>query len=319
MYNIDTSQAYNNLKTVLENIRSLKIQGATNVALQGVQAFAQYINDVAKQFPIYEELINHLYEKIMEIKAVRITEPTLQNGLNYILHQIEKKGVDSALDASHQFKQLLSDSKDKVAEIGAEKIFDGSTIMTHCHSSFVTTTFWKARDKGKNFRVVNTETRPVYQGRKTALELLQKGGIEVIHIVDAGMWWAMKKFDVDLILIGADSITAEGGVLNKIGSRFLALASRELHVPLYICTTLLKYNPDTSLGRFSEIEMRGSEEVWPESPVGLKIYNPAFESIANHYISAYITEFGLIPPQLIAHTFETKYSADILSYKRIGE
>ena len=310
MSNINTSQAYNSLKIVLDNIRSLKIQGATNVALQGVQAFAQYINDVAKQFSTCDELIHHLNEKILEIKTVRITEPTLQHGLNYILNHIKKKGVDSALDASNQFKQLLLDSKDKVAEIGAEKIFDGSTIMTHCHSSFVTQTFWKACEQGKTFRVVTTETRPLYQGRKTVLELLQKEGIEIIHVVDAGMWWAMKKFDVDLILIGADSITSEGGTLNKIGSRFLALASRELHVPLYICTSLLKYNPDTSLGRFSEIEMRGPEEVWPEGPTGLKIYNPAFESIANHYISAYITEFGLIPPQLVAHTFETKYSKD---------
>ena len=156
---------------------------------------------------------------------------------------------------------------------------------------------------GKKFRVVNTETRPLFQGRKTVRKLREKG-IEVIHVVDSAMWWAMHKFDVDLIVIGADAVTVEGVALNKIGSRLLALSARELHVPLYVCTTLLKYNPDTRLGRRSEIEMRESQEIWPEHPEGVSVINPAFESIASQYISAFITEYGLIPPQMMSYNFE---------------
>ena len=105
----------------------------------------------------------------------------------------------------------------------------------------------------------------MFQGRKTAKKALEKN-IEVIHVVDSAMWWAMQKYDVDLIIIGADSVTVEGVALNKIGSRLLALSSRELHVPLYVCTSLLKYNPETRLGRISEIEMRSSAEIWPDHP-----------------------------------------------------
>ena len=152
----------------------------------------------------------------------------------------------------------------------------------------------------------------MYQGRKTARKALEKN-IEVIHVVDSAIWWAMHKYDVDLVVIGADSVTVEGVALNKIGSRLLALSSRELHVPLYVCTSLLKYNPETRLGRLSEIEMRSSAEIWPDHPKNLEIVNPAFETISSRYIAAYITEFGLIPPQLIAYNFETRYIKEIFA------
>ena len=303
---IHSLEKYNKiLQEVLNDIKSLKIQGATNVAIEGVKSFSKYAYNTSKEFRDYDAFLKHIIEKSIEVKNIRVTEPALANGLEFVIQHIKDNGVETALDASDKYLELLSSARTKVAEIGAEKIYNDTTIMTHCHSSFVDTIFWLAMELGKKFTVVNTETRPLFQGRKTVRKLREKG-INVIHVVDSAMWWAMHKFDVDLILIGADAVTVEGVALNKIGSRLLALSARELHVPLYVCTTLLKYNPDTRLGRRSEIEMRESEEIWPEHPEGVSVINPAFESIASQYISAYITEYGLIPPQMMTYYFDNK-------------
>lgn len=293
------------LKPVLDDIKSLKIQGATNVALEGVKAFSQYANEIFPFFKTENDYSNHLLEKAQEVKSIRITEPALANGLSYVLNQISLHSYTASVKAGNTYQNILNDAKKRAGIVGAELILDDTTIMTHCHSSFVDEIFWKAKELGRNFKVVNTETRPLYQGRKTVKKLREKG-IEVIHVVDSAMWWAMDKFDVDLIITGADAVTVEGVALNKIGSRLLALSARELHVPLYVCTSLLKYNSETVLGRRSEIEMRESAEIWPDHPEGVSVYNPAFETIASQYISAFVTEFGLIPPQMMDYNFETK-------------
>ena len=250
MTNFDNTPEYKKLKSVLDDVKSLKIQGATNVAIEGITAFAKYAFEISKNFKDESAFLEHLSNRSNEVKYIRVTEPALQNGLTYVLERIKQKGVDSIVKAGEEYKQLLENARKRVGEIGAEKIVDGCTIMTHCHSSFVDEIFWKAKNMGKNFRLINTETRPMYQGRKTVKKALEKD-IEVIHVVDSAMWWAMQKYDVDLIIIGADSVTVEGVALNKIGSRLLALSSRELHVTLYVCTSLLKYNPETRLGILS--------------------------------------------------------------------
>ena len=294
-----------NLKPILDNIKSLDIQGATNVAIEGIQAFSIYAQEVFSSFDNNSKYLEHLHNRSQEVKSVRITEPALANGLTYLINQIELHGPSISISAGQKYKQILSDAKTNAAIVGAELIQDDITVMTHCHSSFVDEILWRAKELGRHFRVVNTETRPLYQGRKTVKKLREKG-IDVIHVVDSAMWWAMDKFDVDVILTGADAVTVEGVALNKIGSRLLALSARELHVPLYICTSLLKYNSETVLGRRSEIEMRESAEIWPDHPEGVKVFNPAFETIASHYISAFVTEYGLIPPQMMDYHFESK-------------
>lgn len=306
MVKTDLNSIYeNHLRPVLDEIKSLKIQGATNVALEGVKAFSIYSQEVEPAFSNTQDFLEHLHEISQEIKNVRITEPALANGLSYVLNQILLHGASISMTAGNQYQQILQEAKQKAAIVGAELVLDESTVMTHCHSSFVNEILWKAKELGKTFRVVNTETRPLYQGRKTTKYLNGKG-IDVIHVVDSAMWWAMDKFDVDVILTGADAVTVEGVALNKIGSRLLALSARELHVPLYICTSLLKYNSETVLGRKSKIEMRESAEIWPDHPKGVEVYNPAFETIASRYISAYVTEYGLIPPQMMDYHYETK-------------
>ena len=190
---------------------------------------------------------------------------------------------------------MLKNSKRRIAEIGSRRIPSSSqkfNVMTHCHSSLVTAILLEAKNQNKNFKVINTETQPRLQGRKTAKKLVE-AGIEVIHVVDSAMRWAVRHFEVNLILIGVDSITSEGTIINKIGSRLLALVAHEEHVPFYVASPLLKYNPETNLGILETIEMREPEEIWENPPKGVEILNPAFETVSRRYIDGLITEANL--------------------------
>jgi len=312
--NFTETPEYRELKTIMREIKNLTIQGATNVSIFGVRAFANH----AKTVPLEDKgLFDHLEAIVDQLSKVRVTEPALRNGLRYVMTGIERDGKESAVDYGRKYIDLINDAKLKIFKTGAERIQDGSRVFTHCHSSITVGIFLEAAKQGKDFEVISTETRPLFQGRKTARSLIKKK-IRVTHIVDSAMRWAMKNFNPHMIFMGADAITVEGVALNKIGSRLCALAAEEEHIPLYICTSLLKYDQATSIGRLSEIEMRPPFEIWDEDvPVGIRILNPAFETIDRFNISAYITEAGLIPPQTVHMTFQQIYGEKIKYYHHI--
>lgn len=272
-----------------------------------------------------ENCIVKLEEAKNILENTRPTEPAMQNGLNFILSKLKRcKGqicVEDVPDRinkfKNQYKKLIKESKIRISEIGAHRIpkikdeKEEFVVMTHCHSSVVTGILLKAKSQGKeHFKVINTETQPKLQGRKTAKELL-KAGIPVIHVVDSAMRWAVNKYQVDLILIGADSITSEGTVLNKIGSRLLALVAHEEHVPFYVASPLLKYQPQTTFGILEKIEMRDEVEVWKDPPDGIEVSNPAFETVSRRYIDGLITEAGIFASSH-AHYYFSKLYPDLV-------
>lgn len=308
--NFPETSAYLELKSTMRDIKNLTIQGATNVAIFGVRAFSKHAQTVPLEG---KELLIHLEKIVEELSSVRVTEPALKNGLRYVITEIRKDGKDNAISCGEDYIKLINKAKEKIFKIGAERIQDGSVVFTHCHSSITVGIFIEAGKQGKDFEVINTETRPLFQGRKTARRLIENN-IKVTHIVDSAMRWAMNRFKPHMIFMGADAITVEGVALNKIGSRLCALASEEEHIPLYICTSLLKYDIATSIGRLSEIEMRDPFEIWDEDmPPGVRVMNPSFETIDRRNISAYITEAGLIPPQSLHLTFQRMYGKKIQS------
>ncbi len=290
------------LTKIIEDIRAIKIQGATNVAIEGVSAFQNYLMALASEDVSPSNTWNEIVSLARKLATIRVTEPALRNCLRLILSTLEKKGFEDAINTSRSVINRLLRAKEVIARIGAERIEDDSVVMTHCRSSVVESILSRAWKQNKTFSVICTETRPRYQGRKTAENLTQHG-IPVTMVVDSAMRWAMRRFDVDLILIGADSITVEGSAINKIGSRLLGLSAADEYVPLYVASSLFKYDPTTTIGKLTAIEMRNPEEVWGSPPKGLKIENPAFEPVDRRHISAYITEKGIIPPSLVAPSF----------------
>lgn len=298
-----------------EKIKSLEIQGATNVAISAID----FLSDYAKRLKDEDipSCIDSLYKARDILINTRPTEPAMKNGLKFIMNKLETEKINCSLEDipekienyKNQYYEMLQNSKRKIAEIGVRRFPANDkkfVVMTHCHSTLVTAILLEAHKQGKNFKVISTETQPRLQGRKTARELLEVG-IEVIHVVDSAMRWAVRHFQVEIILIGADSITSEGTIINKIGSRLLALVAHEEHVPFYVCTPLLKYNPETNLGMLETIEMRDPKEIWETPPEGLEIVNPAFETVSRRYIDGIITEAGIFASSHVPTYFAKLY------------
>jgi ribose 1,5-bisphosphate isomerase len=289
------------VKVTAEKIRALQVQGARNVAIAAIQAL-QILAEHSKS-KNKKTFLAELKEAQTILFATRETEPLMRNAIRYLIIQVQNQETEKVDELSQmvitkasQFLKDLDASRERAAEIGAKRIKDGSTVFTHCHSSTVTRLLAKAKAQGKNFQVICTETRPAFQGKLTAKELVDLG-IETTFIVDSAARTFMK--NVDILVVGADAITSEGNVVNKIGTSSLAVLAHEARVPVYVVSELLKFDPETLYGECEKIEQRNPAEVWSEAPAKIVVRNPAFDVTPNRYISGIICEEGIIAPQTI--------------------
>jgi len=298
-----------NIKVAAEKIRKLEVQGARNVAIAAVQAMQTHVQQTkAKTKPAF---LKELREAQTLLFGTRETEPLMRNAIRYLISQAQGAKSDkigelkeSVTLSAGQFLADLEASRKRTAEIGAKRIADGSVVFTHCHSSTVTHLLAKAKAAGKDFSVICTETRPAFQGRITAKELVGLG-IETTFIVDS----ASRAFigDADIVIVGADAITAEGNVVNKIGTSNLSVLAHESRKPFYVVSELLKFDPETLGGEYEKIEQRNPTEVWSEAPKGLKIRNPAFDVTPSHNIHGLVCEEGIIATQSIVQVMRSRY------------
>lgn len=264
---------------ICKAIKEVKIQGAENVARAALKAY--YLNPTK--------------EAVKKLVSLRPTEPCLRNALKFA--QLDKKNIVNAL--AH-----LDDASYLTGEYGSKLIGKNNIVYTHCHSSTVTNMFRIAREKGKIFLVRNTETRPLYQGRITSKEL-SRLGIPNSHFVDSAMRVALKK--CDLMFIGADAITSEGKVINKIGSEMACEIANRYDIPVYICTDSWKFDPKTIFGFEEIIENRPKNEIWNNPPRGVNVINPAFEKIHPDLITAIISELGILKPENFLNEVQKRY------------
>ena len=298
-----------NVQLIAEKIRKLQVQGARNVAIAAVQA----MQTLAKQTKAKTktQFLAELKEAEKILSATRETEPLMRNAMHYLITQAQNADTEKTAKlsqavvlAASKFLADLDASRERIAEIGAKRIHDGTVVFTHCHSSTVTHLLAKAKAEGKNFKVICTETRPAFQGRITARELVELG-IETTFIVDSAARTFMDS--VDIVIVGADAITSEGNVVNKIGTSGLAVLAHEARVPFYVVSELLKYDPKTLSGECEKIEQRNPAEVWSDAPAKLIVRNPAFDVTRNRYIHGLICEEGIIAPQIIVQVMREKY------------
>ncbi len=296
------------IRATAEKIRKLQVQGARNVAIAAVKAIQTQAEQTKQKQKL--QFLSELKEAQTIFAASRETEPLMRNAIRWLITQAQSANTEKVAEFSQivastatQFLRDLEDSKEHIAEIGAKRILDGSVVFTHCHSSTVTRLLAKAKASGKNFKVICTETRPAFQGRITAKELVDLG-IETTFIVDSAARTFMG--NVDVVIVGADAITSEGNVVNKIGSSGIAVLAYEARVPFYVVSELLKFDPATLSGECEKIEQRNPAEVWSEAPAKLVVRNPAFDVTPNRYIHGIICEEGIIAPQSIVEVIRLK-------------
>lgn len=292
---------------VVQAIKDLRIQGAEGVAREGVQALLLVLKE--SHCVTREALLAELYHARDQLVAARPTEPCLRNALAYVFHNIHSYTDDHNFYKGIQERILevifYFDTSDAfVSKFGSAKIRNGSIVYTHCHSSTVVHVLIAAKKQGKKFVVHNTETRPLYQGRRTAAELAA-AGIPVVHYVDSAARIAMK--DAHLCLLGSDAITYDA-VYNKVGSGMFAELLHARKIPLYVCTNSWKFDPHATKRHKEVVEERAASEIWKDAPRRVIIEDPAFEPVILPHVTAIISELGVLTPLTFLKTVKKKYS-----------
>lgn len=292
------------LSKTINDIKSLKIQGATNVAIAAINALKKQATGKTKK-----QVLNNLKQAQKKLSASRPNEPYMRNALKYIIFSIKDlHDVNHMREVlkmtSDEFLTDIKRSKERIAKIGAKLIKNNMKVMTHCHSSTVMAIFKQAKKEKKKFEVYCTESRPLYQGRITARELI-KAKIPTTMIVDSAVSTFLHS--VDRVFVGCDVITKASDCINKIGTRNIALGAKRVNTPLFICTPLLKFDHETKYKETEGIEERDPKEIWNAPPKGLKIRNLAFDITPKELIKRYVTEKGVISPRGIPRIVSRKY------------
>ncbi|MDD1747765.1 MAG: ribose 1,5-bisphosphate isomerase [Methanomassiliicoccales archaeon] len=286
------------LEETAASIRSMEVRGAGEIARRAAEALRQEALDYNGHDP--KELWARMQKGRDALLASRPTAVSLWNGVQAVF-----KGASPEMGAEALRKTLASNadifikrSKEAVeviGRVGAKRIRDGDRVLTHCNSKAALSVIIQAHKEGKSIDVFATESRPWRQGLQT-LRDLASAGIKPTLIVDSAARWLMK--DVDVVVVGADTICSNGALINKIGTSQIALAAHEARVPFLVAAETFKFSPKTMYGELVEIEERDSSEVArpDEVPAGAKVLNPVFDATPPEYIDAIITEVGVVPP-----------------------
>ena len=294
------------LKDTVEDIKALKIQGAQNVAIAAISAIKKLLDDSI--FKDSNDLVLKLNRARKLFFESRPTEPCMRNSINYVLDIHYSNDFNSLKRAvnlrTEEVKKHLKSVNTRINNVGYNKIKNGYRVFTHCHSGTVIGILKHAHNQGRKFEVYNTETRPLFQGRKTALELA-KAGIKVHHFVDSAAKEALKK--ADIVLLGCDAIISIGDVINKIGSEQIVEIAEKHDIPVYICTDSWKFDPNTIQGYDEEMEERNKKEVWDIKNKNIKIHNPAFAKLGPENITGILSELGIYPPMIFVEEVKQEY------------
>jgi len=284
-------------------IRSMEIRGALKIGLTAAGALKEYAKEYVGD---HDEFLKDLKRQGAELKRARPTAVSLPNAVDYVIALAGKTGEKKELIRGiNKFLKEQKGALDKVADICSKRIKSGDVVLTHCNSTAVLESIKAAHARGKKISVVCTETRPRHQGYLTA-KFMARNKIPVTLVIDSAARWAMEELDVDRVIIGADTITANGSVVNKIGTSQIALAAHESNIPVICACETLKFSPETLEGVPVEIEEREHAEI-RKAMRGVKMANPAFDITPPEYIDEIVTEDGVISPYMAYEVLRDKF------------
>ncbi len=295
--------SFKDYKDVAEAIRNMTTRGAPSIG--ATAAYGMCLAAING---------NDMEQAAKDIKAARPTANDLFYAVDHMVEELSK-GRDP-VEAADAYAQSMVDRCTKIGEYGGELIKDGYKLMTHCNAGALATVdvgtalapMRKAHDDGKEFFVYVSETRPRLQGMQlTAWELLQEG-IDHAIIPDGSSGHFIRK-GVDMIIVGADRIAANGDFANKIGTFEKAVLAKEFNVPFYVAAPISTFDFNTRTGEDIVIEDRSEEEVTMVkgvriAPVGCKALNPSFDMTPARYVTGFITEKGILKPSEISKVRE---------------
>jgi len=304
-----------NCRTVdemVDAIRTLAVRGAPALGIAGAFGVLVGIQSIASDDP--EAFMKEFGAIVETLAESRPTAVNLFWGLarmGDVASKNKPNGCDAMRTALFEEAMRIRDLDKQVCRQigrhGAKLIEDGDVILTHCNAGGLATAdygtalacMFAAKEQGKQFEVFADETRPLLQGARLTTWELKHADIPVTLICDNMAGHCMKLRKINKVIVGADRIAANGDVANKIGTYSVAMLARAHDIPFYVAAPLSTFDLTIERGVFIPIEERPPEEVThpfgtQTAPDGVSVYNPAFDVTPADYVTAIITERGLI-------------------------
>ncbi len=299
-------------RDVIRAIRNMVIRGAPAIGVAAAMGMALGARSIRVKDP--QRFIERLRDIGREMEAARPTAVNLRWAVERMLGLAEKHAslppetIQNILkDASQEILDEDIEINRTMGEFGATLVPEGAAILTHCNAGALATGGYgtalgvirAAHERHKNIKVIADETRPWLQGlRLTAFELMSDN-IPVAVIADNAAGSLMRQKKIDLVITGADRIAANGDVANKIGTYQVAVLARAHKIPFYVAAPVSTIDPRLNTGDAIPVEERAPDEIHTLGrkrlgPSGVVALNPAFDMTPSKYVSAIITEKGII-------------------------
>ncbi|MBE9523414.1 MAG: S-methyl-5-thioribose-1-phosphate isomerase [Proteobacteria bacterium] len=302
------------VEDVIAAIREMAIRGAPAIGVaagMGLALGAQSID--TENYGIFRKRFLEMGEQMKSARPTAVNLKWAVERMIKIVEGMHDGQVEEIKETIRKESQMILERdieiNHEIGQRGLALIPDTASILTHCNAGALATGGYgtalgvirAASEAGKDIHVFVDETRPLLQGmRLTAFEL-REDNIPATVIVDSAAGYLMRKKRIDLVITGADRIASNGDMANKIGSYQLAVLAKENKIPFYVAAPLSSFDLDLENGDLIPIEEREPEEVLSFAghlvgPEGVNAYNPAFDITPAQYISALITEKGVLTP-----------------------
>lgn len=320
---------YVDIKTgdeMYDAIQTMIVRGAPAIGIAGAHGVALYAIELSKSIDSREEFVSKLIEKSKYLASSR---PTAVN-LNWAVEKQIEVIKSSTSDIEGIVQELIENGiklenedieiNKKIGDFGAEVVPKGATILTHCNAGALATVGYgtalgvvrSAFANDNTIQVFADETRPRQQGARITTFELVMDKIPVTLITDGMCSYFMSKGMIDMVVVGADRIAANGDTANKIGTYTVAIAAKYHKVPFYIAAPLSTIDTNIKSGAEIPIEERSHDEVTHINgksicAEGVKVINPGFDVTPNELIAGIITEVGILRPnynESIAEAFK---------------
>lgn len=284
-----------NYDEILRDIQHDNKSGAWVVARKAVDCLEALM--MQKSDANVKELISEVERVAGEILKAQTGMAQLINLFNTIFFTIENETSNDTLALSRKisgeakrFDEFSRNAVSKVAELGADLIAQDTIVLMHSNSSTIFEIIKKAHADGKSFQVIQSESRPVCEGRTSATEL-SKLGIPTIYLFDAAIGRGMER--ADIVLLGTDSLS-QNLLVNKIGTKAICLLAKEAVVPCYAACESSKFIPQQLKPK--KEQHRDPNEVWKNPPAETTVENYYFDSVPLDLFTGIITEEGILTP-----------------------
>lgn len=300
------------IKDVYEAIVTLKVRGAPAIGITAAYGLA--LGAKSHQTDHLAEFLPLLEEDFQYLAGSRPTAVNLFWALERLMGKVKKAGtVEEAKELLLQEAVAIHREDEQtcrqIGEYGLSLLGDHTRVMTICNAGSIATAkygtalapFHLGKERGKDFHVYSCETRPVFQGSRLTVWELQQSGVPVTLITDSMAAHTLKSKQIEAIIVGADRIAANGDTANKIGTLGLAILAKAFNVPFYVAAPFSTFDLSIASGTEIPIEERNASEIThiadrPIAPENTDVYNPAFDVTPAEYISAIITEKGILRP-----------------------